>query len=685
MAVLEKIRVKLGILIAVLVGVALLSFILDPQTLRSAVEMMSSENKVGEMAGESISYKDFYEEYDRYQKIAEITGQKVNDEQGQSAVRDAAWQSIFDNQVFIPKAKAAGFNVCDEELMDLTQGSSISPVLLQQANFYDENGNFSRERLASFIQSVDFDETGYAGRYWNFLEETVLRSQYYAKYGSVITNSCVPNAIEKARMIAENNNTCDVDYVFVPLGFEKDSTVTVSKSEISAYYNSHKNQMKQPANRSIEYVMFEVVPSTDDINAAREEFDNLSAEFAVADNLKNFVALNSDNKWDSFYYTEDQLSSIPEFKDLAVSRDKGGISAVHVEENSFSVARLVDERMVADSVNVYYKAFQFAEEEQADAFVETLKKSSSKEDLTEMGWLTQEILAANNLSEFSPVLYGNDKVVKIKSTANQAIFVLYADQRTSLHKKYQLATFVKNVLPSEETYRDFLMKATDLSDGSKGKYENFAQIVKEQNLPVVPANGIVESTRRIGEVENAREVVRWAFEKNTKVGNVSDVIVVDNKYYFVAALTEAYKEGYMSLSQVSAQISDYLYAEKAINNKCAEIKGKIAGMNSMEEIAEALNTTVSHNTGVAFGSMQNQVRDPKFIGAVAAAKPGELKTVAGVMGVYVFNVLNSDNGSFFSEEDVKTASSRTTQYQSGILQNVLAEEADIKDHRAKFF
>ena len=47
MAVLEKILVKLGILITVLIAVALLSFIIDPQTLSSTAQRFSSDNKVG--------------------------------------------------------------------------------------------------------------------------------------------------------------------------------------------------------------------------------------------------------------------------------------------------------------------------------------------------------------------------------------------------------------------------------------------------------------------------------------------------------------------------------------------------------------------------------------------------------------------------------------------------------------
>lgn len=685
MAVLEKIRVKLGIFIAVIIAIALLSFILDPQTLRSAVEMLSSENKVGSMNGEQITYKEFYEEYDHYQKISEIMGQKANDEESQSALRDAAWQYIFDKQVFIPKAKKAGFNVCDQELMELTQGTNISPLLLQQRMFYDENGNFSRERLASFVQTMDLDETGYSSLYWNFLEETIFRNQFYAKYSSVIEKSTVLNAVQKARAIAENNATNEVDYVFSPIAFTRDSSIVVSNAEIQNYYDKHKKHMKQPANRNIEYVMFEVVPSPEDINATKAEFDNLAEEFMTSDNLKNFIALNSDEKWDPFYYTLEQLESIPEVAEYVKNGTEKGISETHTEENTFLTTKLMDSRAVSDSARVFFRAFPLAEEAQADEFMAAFAKAPSVDSLSEMGWMTQEVLAANNLMDFAPVLYTADKVMKIKSNANQAVFVIYTPERTKMVKKYQLAKFVKNVLPSEETYRDFLMKATELADASDGKIENFNAVVKEQNLPVIPANNLLEGTRRIGVVENAREVVRWAFEKNTKVGDVSDVLVVDNKYYFVAALTASHKDGYMSVKQVSEQVKDLLYSQKAVEKKLAEIKEKVAGKGSIEEIAEDLNLPVNHESGLSFGSVQNQGKDLNLIGAVSVAKPGEINIVGGQIGVYVFNVTSRDNGSFYTDEDNKTAVARAAQYQGNIMQAVVADGADIKDHRAKFF
>ena len=59
MALLEKIRVKLGALITVLIAVALLSFIIDPSTLQSAMSMFSSKYDVGEINGEGIPYQEY--------------------------------------------------------------------------------------------------------------------------------------------------------------------------------------------------------------------------------------------------------------------------------------------------------------------------------------------------------------------------------------------------------------------------------------------------------------------------------------------------------------------------------------------------------------------------------------------------------------------------------------------------
>ena len=684
MAVLEKIRVKFGILITVLVALALLSFILDPQTLRSAAERFSSDNKVGSMNGKSITYKEYYDELGNYTEIAKMMGQNPNSEEAQAQLRDAAWQSIFDNEVFIPKATEAGLAVGEEEMMDLTQGNNISPVLVRQGTFNDANGVFCREALADFVQSIDADQTGQGSAFWSFLEESVYRNQLYAKYGSLLEKSDFLTDLEKARMIAESNVTADVDYVFVPMPMA-DTTVTVSSDEIRRYYNDRKEQFKQPANRDIEYVMWEVVPSAQDFADTRAEFDELYAEFQASDNLKSFVTLHSDSKWNTYYFTEDQLAVTPEFQQTAFHAPLGTVSPVSTDETRYSAIRVADVRNMADSAHVYYKVYPLSEEAEADAFVAEQLRRPDVSQFTDMGWLTQEIILTNNLAEFDPVFDAPQRVIKIKSPANQAILAVYVADRTKPLRKVQLATLVKNVLPSDDTYRDFQMKAVEFADACDGKYENFKKLTLEQNLPVVPVNNLLQTTRRLGPADNAREVVSWVFDKKTREGEVSDLKMVDNKYYFVTAVTKVRKEGYADPRDVASQISTVLKGEKSVQKKLEEVKGQIAGMTSLEQVADALGTTVSHYPGLSFGSIQYNQTDPALVGAVAAADEGTLQAVGGTIGVYVFEVMNRTAGNFFSETDAATQMARKASYHANLLQSVIANEADIKDNRARFY
>ena len=59
MAVLENIRVKLGVFITILIALSLLSFIVDPSTLSTTFQRMSADNKVGTMNGKTITYQDY--------------------------------------------------------------------------------------------------------------------------------------------------------------------------------------------------------------------------------------------------------------------------------------------------------------------------------------------------------------------------------------------------------------------------------------------------------------------------------------------------------------------------------------------------------------------------------------------------------------------------------------------------
>ncbi|MCF0178192.1 MAG: SurA N-terminal domain-containing protein [Bacteroidales bacterium] len=688
MAILEQIRVKLGILISVLIAIALLSFIIDPNTLSSTMQMVSNKNKVGSMNGKSISYQDFYAEYDRTQKLYEALGQSVNSEEGQEQVRNAAWQNYFDKYIFLPKVEAAGINVGKEEMYDLFQGNNISPILANQSAFLDENGNFSRTAFSEFVSTMGSDETGIASAYYDYLEKTVKNQQYYNKYAAMIMNSSTLSALEINKAIEAGNITSDVDFIMMPIGYVQDSTISVTDQEIKAYYDARKDQFTQVANRDIEYVMFEVVPSAADIADTRASFESLYADFATAENLRNFVALNSDARYSDHFYGKTDLESVSaEFADLAFPQ-KGAevktVSDIYEGDGFFSAARVTGRKMMADSVSINYMLLPLTAEAETDSLLALLNANGVVEGMQELGWMTQEFAENAGVSEFNAAFDTNvGKSIKVKISSMQAYALIQTVDKTKPVEKVSLAVLTKNVNASDETYRDYLMQATELSDKSNGKYSEFSKIVSEESQPVIPVTHITEATRRIGVAENAREVVRWAFE--AKEGEVSDVITVDNKYYFVVALTKARKAGLVDINEVKSNIKIELAMEKQGQKYAAEMVEKTKGMKSLDEMAEALNITVSHENGVSFLNSGTML-DPKFVGAIAGAKKGEVcGPVVGEIAVYMFEVTDTQSGAYFTEADATNSALQYASYRLQQLQSVLEKQAKVEDNRARFF
>ncbi len=660
MAVLETIRVKLGILITVLIAVALLSFIVDPSTLQSVTSSMSSKYDVGEINGKSISYNDFQADVDRFTTINEImSGSSVKNEQQQVAIRNAAWQSLIDKYLFVKNAKAAGINVGDEEVVDIISGNIESPVFTQNPVFCDQNGVFSPALVNEFVNYMNSDQTGRLKVYWDYLIESAKTQQYYAKYMSLFNQSNFANPLVLSEQIAENNNTFDVDFVMVPFGFAKDSSIVVSDSEIKKYYKSHKKFFKQPASRDIEYVVFEVVPSDEDVAAANQALVDVYDEFASTDNMKSFLLANSDRQYDNHWYKAGELNSVSkDVNDFVFGKAKG-VSEVLENDNTFRAVRVMEEAMVPDSVFVKYVP---ANSENVDSLL----------NVAEPMWIAQTPGFENVMTAKK-----NSKV-----TVNGLVFNVL-DMTKPVAKK-KVAILEKSAVPSKETVNGYYSKANVLATKSAGKYDNFQTACSEEGVYAHPVNKMLESADRLGAVEHTKEVTRWAFE--AKEGSVSNIITIDNNYFIVAALKGIHKEGYTPINEVSAQISNVLYAEKAGEKKAAEVAEKIAGLGSMEAVAEALGTTVSSKEAVAFSSLSSQGLDPVFIGAASVAEDGKIcGPVAGTIGVYVYKVTGRDTGAFYTEDDAKTRDSQMSMYSGQMLLPVMMDDAEVKDNRARFF
>src|SRR5690606_7676045 len=137
-------------------------------------------------------------------------------------------------------------------------------------------------------------------------------------------------------------------------------------------------------------------------------------------------------------------------------------------------------------------------------------------------------------------------------------------------------------------------------------------------------------------IGNQRGIVQWAFEEDTKAGDLKRFEVSNG--YVVAQVTAKNKAGLQSAETASAQDLPILRNEK----KAELIMDKISG-TTLEEIAKNQEAQVSTANAVTLGSptLPGAGNEPKVVGTAFGLEEGAVsKPVIGLNGVYVVEVVN---------------------------------------------
>ncbi len=687
MAVLEKLR-GWGIVLSILVALPLLLFIIDPSQIMQAVQSLSSKYDVGKIGGKKVSYTEFQQETDRISKVYEmISGSSTSGEEQQNQIREEVWNSYVMDNLFLKNAKAAGINVGSKEIVDLASGENLSPIIQQLF------GN--KENVVDFVRGMADDESGRSSVIWDYVKKQVSDAQYMSKYNSLFVNADYLNSLTLGRMVADNNVTSDVEYVMSPYSFVTDSTVVVSSEEIQNYYKAHKKDFRRKATREIEYTLFEVKPSEKDRAEARAAYDKLYAEFSSTENVKGFIQHYSDYSYTGKYYKGGDLRSVNRKVDEFVGANESGVSEIFEEGDNFYSVRILGTAQVPDNIDLSLIVLAGARaQHNADSLMNVLKGGADFAQVAKENSLDQRsaenggAIGNFNQNTIIPGLEGafTAKVGEpfvVNGGGYTYIAKVTAANDPSLKK--QVAIFQKTINPSSETNSNYYNKASRLATLAAGSYKKYRAAIDSNAVADAYSRPetINEGTDNYSGVKHSKEVTRWAFEN--KPGKASGVISIDNKYFFVVAVKSAAKEGYTPVSEVSEMIKNRLYTDKYAAKRTADVKAEIEGLNTLEAIADKLGTTVSHQEDLA-SSLRSRSEDPKFLGAVSAAKEGVITgPVAGSNGTYIFKVNSRETGEAFTDSDARNNRSQMVGYTAQMIVPLMMDDADVKDNRARFF
>lgn len=677
MAVLETIRVKFGIVITVLIAIALLSFIIDPTSIQSVVGSKDAKQTVGEINGKKISYIDFSEEYER---VSSIYGSSNSDDNSDQ-LRAKAWEEFFYRNLIFPTAKKAGFNVSDGEMYQLMSGNLFSPVIYQQFG-----GQMTPDYLRDFENNVILaDPSGKMQMIWDDIAGTVKKQQFDKKYIQMVAQSSLTNDLMELDQIKNANKMFSVDFVSVPYeSYGRDTTIKVTDQEIEEYYNKHQNLYRQNSSRDIEYVVFEVLPSAEDIASAKSEIEGLYEEFKTTENMRSFLSSNSERGLDNKWYKEGELTAVSEDVNDFVFESKETVSEIFDNGTIFQAVKVMETGMVPDQVFVKKIYLDPINMMKTDSLMTIVSAANIDELIAQYSFNPQDNGRMEPLNNYAQVssFDMNKPFITSEMVEGQRINIInLVTDKSELVAKKKVAVLEVIAEPSDETRSGYYAQANELASKSAGKYEAFQQAVKEANLYAHPMKRIPENSSELGAVKRTREITRWAFD--AEKGSVSNIFTIDNKYYIVASVTGIHEEGYAPVSEVRDMIEPVLFREKAADKKLAEVTEKIAGLTTLEEMAEALGTTVSSKADMTFASSD---LDPKFAGYASVAAEGMISSpVKGSNAIYIYTVTSSEEGSYFKEEDLNVRKQQLDSRFVELLSVIMIEEGDVKDHTALYF
>lgn len=704
MATLQKIRNR-GILLAVIIGLALLAFIVGDFLKSGSSLFQQSKQSVGEVDGEKINIMDYQKAIDQMNKIYQIEfGRNDFNEEETAQIRNAVWENIVNTKLLQLEAEKIGLTVGKEELEDRLIGNNIHPLIQQRRVFADpQTGQFSRNYLLQFYENVfsndiagqDPNQLNDAKDYWLFWENEVKNAILQEKFAALLSKSVSANGIEGKYNFDARNQSADINYIVQPYYTIPDSTISVSDADIKEKYNKNKELYKQEANRTIKYVSFEVVPLEADFQEAQKWMDNLQEEFKTTNDPIALVNQESDISYNGQSYSKQTIPN--NLKDFAFSNPKGAIYGPTFDNNTHLMARIIETGiMESDSINLRHIVLNPKDSKQADSlfnalqkganFAEAAKKHSLAQQTAnnggEIGWITRNGLDKEILTVFSK---NKNELVKIANS--QGIQIFQVIDKTTPRAKVKVAILERKVTPSNQSYSIIYNQAKQFAVTGNTD-EKFEKVANEKGYIIRPAENLLSNTQFINRIPQSRQVVKWAFEGNK--GDVSDVFDCDRQAFVVANITEINKKGYRSIEQVKEQLKSQVIRDKKAVAMEERIAQQIQKTPTLEGLATAMNLEIKNAPMVNFSSFQfgEAGMEAYIIGTASAMPQGKVSApLKGEAGVYVIQPisLTKDSTTYDQKLEIEQLNSRTAQTLPYIVLQKLKEKYDVIDNRARFY
>lgn len=721
MAAIGAIR-KHGVLLMLIIGIALLAFVVGDFT--QLAGMFSDKNTMVRINNEKLD--DQYRLlHDQNTALWRIMYDKTSLEESETyQIHGMTWEQLFEEKILDEQLEKLGLVYSDEMIENATT-ELVASLRTQQPNqllykLFTSIANFSSPEAAmSFITNVEDyknqEEVRDLYNAFKAIERINLSNAKWQSYFALAQGSEYYSD-KLLKKIAKENNIANIQFASINpsvLAFAN-ITPTVTEKEIKEWYKNHKNryEIKQDS-RDIDVAIFPIAPSNEDLTTIEDSVRSAYGRFLNASSIAEFNINEMHGPVDSFYYKKDDIV-LETLDSLVFSLPVGTfIEPFNHENRAWYFGKVYGEAYRPDSVQVAYLVIDFKTEQ-------NLQSLRTKDEAKNVADSLKNILRSspNAIFEMLPHYLGGRKAtdstmwVPERSTYpelydslllaysqknvyvndNQGAYVIFQPRKTTkLIQKRLFVIYPTEIKASEKTLATIKSAANQLLAESTS-IAAFNEAANRSGIQILRGNNITSMMGSVNELQNCRDIVSWTFNEDVKVGNISDVIKIDNRLYAVVGLRNINKKGIAPFDAVKSTIEAELIAQKKIEEVEKMVVAEINKGATIYDLANRYNSTVKDSVRVQFGLdfYQNSQIENKAIAQIFSL-PVDQKThlVTGKQFLYLVNVSHKEEskpseGLMYERMIAKNILTNRSRNEMLILED-LKDKAKIHDNRFRFY
>ena len=720
MAAIGSIR-KHGVLLLVIIGLALLAFILGD--LSNVTRTFSNKYVMAKIDGKKMdqTYSKQYEENTALIKLLQKKNSLEDDETYQ--IHEMTWQQILQSQVLDKQLEKLGMAYTNQMIEDF-KDNMIASLSTQQPNqFIAQFANALAEQVGpenamAIISNIEnYANNDQAKDIYNAYQALVRfavsaekSQQYFA-----LAQSSIYFSDPMAKQLAKDNKMSLVSLMTVnpELTAFQNLKPEVTEKEMKDFYNAHKKDLYtvQDKNRDLNVAVFPINPTPADLKAIEDSVRKDFAAFAQAASIAEYnIAKGNGAAVDSTYFKESDIN-LPELDSLVFKSAVGSFIEPFTYENVkwyfgkvFGAANRPDSVLVA-TIELPFKTAQYQE-----------APYSKKEARLKADSLRQAIVSGQTtiFAEQPNYLYGREQgdttfwlpergtmpelYNSLLTTPNGGIYLYKAPNgyivfqvldRTQLIEKRQFVLYDYDITASDATVNALRSQANQFAASVSSNEELLSEAAK-QGIQVVNGDHVTSMAANIGQLPNCRDIVSWSFGDDVKKDAISDVFNINRMFFAVASVAKVREAGEQKYKEVKDEIQTTLERQNKIDMVTEQLNKDLAA-GGMQSVAQKYSVAVTDSVSLSFAGdyYMNRGVDSKAIGQIFNLPANKPTAVAGNNVAYVVNVMETRDGqateNLMLEKNYLQNAVLGRERNENTLLSYLISQTKILDNRVRFY